>query len=158
MVGLIESNSEICSIRFIASKPTLLLPHISSSPLSPPCVNFRSPFSAHFGTRTQSFQTPVNSPYAATAVHVRFSPPPPHTPICPLFAPFCPLFTPGGVPKPQQKADLRAGAEVVVATPGRLLDLMEEGALSLSGVNMCVCVYVCVCMCVYVCVCVCVYV
>jgi hypothetical protein len=39
----------------------------------------------------------------------------------------------GGVPKPQQKADLRAGAEVVVATPGRLLDLMEENSLSLSG-------------------------
>jgi ATP-dependent RNA helicase DBP3 len=40
----------------------------------------------------------------------------------------------GGVPKPQQKADLRAGAEVVVATPGRLLDLIEERALSLSAV------------------------
>ena len=40
----------------------------------------------------------------------------------------------GGVPKPQQKADLKAGADVVVATPGRLLDLMEEKALSLSAV------------------------
>ena len=39
----------------------------------------------------------------------------------------------GGVPKPQQKADLKAGAEVVVATPGRLLDLLEENVLSLSG-------------------------
>mmetsp|Transcript_30050 Transcript_30050/g.28720 ORF Transcript_30050/g.28720 Transcript_30050/m.28720 type:complete len:579 (+) Transcript_30050:96-1832(+) len=40
----------------------------------------------------------------------------------------------GGVPKQQQKADLRAGAEVVVATPGRLLDLLEEGHLVLSSV------------------------
>lgn len=40
----------------------------------------------------------------------------------------------GGVPKPVQKNELRAGADVVVATPGRLLDLMDENALSLSDV------------------------
>ena len=39
----------------------------------------------------------------------------------------------GGVPKAQQRADLSAGAEIVVATPGRLLDLIEQQALSLSG-------------------------
>ncbi len=39
----------------------------------------------------------------------------------------------GGVPKHSQRAELNAGAEIVVATPGRLLDLLEEGALSLSG-------------------------
>lgn len=41
----------------------------------------------------------------------------------------------GGVPKPAQKAELRAngGVDVVVATPGRLEDLLEENALSLSG-------------------------
>ena len=38
----------------------------------------------------------------------------------------------GGVPKPAQKRDLSAGAEIVVATPGRLLDLIEEEALSLA--------------------------
>jgi ATP-dependent RNA helicase DBP3 len=42
----------------------------------------------------------------------------------------------GGVPKPQQKADLRAGADVVVATPGRLLDLIEEGALNLGQIQV----------------------
>lgn len=40
----------------------------------------------------------------------------------------------GGVPKGVQKGDLQAGADVVVATPGRLLDLVEEGVLSLSEV------------------------
>lgn len=41
----------------------------------------------------------------------------------------------GGVPKPAQKTELRAngGVDVVVATPGRLEDLLEENALSLSG-------------------------
>ena len=42
----------------------------------------------------------------------------------------------GGVPKQQQKADLRSGADVVVATPGRLLDLVEEGALSLADIRV----------------------
>ena len=43
----------------------------------------------------------------------------------------------GGVPKPAQKIELRAngGVDVVVATPGRLEDLLEENALSLSGFN-----------------------
>jgi ATP-dependent RNA helicase DBP3 len=40
----------------------------------------------------------------------------------------------GGVPKPQQKNDLRQGADIVVATPGRLMDLLEEGALSLTQI------------------------
>ena len=40
----------------------------------------------------------------------------------------------GGVPKQHQRAELKAGAEIVVATPGRLLDLVEEGALSMQGV------------------------
>jgi ATP-dependent RNA helicase DBP3 len=40
----------------------------------------------------------------------------------------------GGVPKGVQKAALQAGAEIVVATPGRLMDLLEENALTLSKV------------------------
>lgn len=40
----------------------------------------------------------------------------------------------GGMPKGPQKAELRNGADIVVATPGRLLDLLEENALSLSGI------------------------
>jgi ATP-dependent RNA helicase DBP3 len=40
----------------------------------------------------------------------------------------------GGVPKNVQRAALQAGAEIVVATPGRLMDLIEENALSLSKV------------------------
>lgn len=39
----------------------------------------------------------------------------------------------GGVPKDAQKADLRAGADIVVATPGRLVDLIEENVLTLQN-------------------------
>lgn len=41
----------------------------------------------------------------------------------------------GGTPKGPQRAALRAGAAVVAATPGRLMDLMEEGCISLSEVS-----------------------
>ena len=41
----------------------------------------------------------------------------------------------GGVSKESQRSQLVAGAHVVVATPGRLLDLMNEGALSLARVT-----------------------
>jgi ATP-dependent RNA helicase DBP3 len=41
----------------------------------------------------------------------------------------------GGVPKDTQRKDLRNGAHVLVATPGRLKDLMEEGVCDLSEVT-----------------------
>jgi len=41
----------------------------------------------------------------------------------------------GGTPKGPQRAALKAGARVVVATPGRLQDLMEEGVCSLEQVT-----------------------
>jgi len=41
----------------------------------------------------------------------------------------------GGVPKHTQRDALRKGVEVVVATPGRLIDLMEEGCCDLSNVS-----------------------
>jgi len=41
----------------------------------------------------------------------------------------------GGVPKWTQKEALKNGVEVVVATPGRLIDLMNEGACDLSQVS-----------------------
>ena len=41
----------------------------------------------------------------------------------------------GGVPKHTQKQAIRDGAQVVVATPGRLLDLHQEGACDLSSVT-----------------------
>ena len=41
----------------------------------------------------------------------------------------------GGVPKGPQKQAIRDGARVVIATPGRVLDLEQEGAISLSGVT-----------------------
>jgi len=40
----------------------------------------------------------------------------------------------GGVPKGMQKQSLQGGAEIVVATPGRLMDLIEEHELSLTQV------------------------
>merc|ERR1719449_143443 len=41
----------------------------------------------------------------------------------------------GGVPKWDQKRTLRWGVEVVVATPGRLKDLVAMGAVSLAGIS-----------------------
>jgi len=41
----------------------------------------------------------------------------------------------GGVGKGPQRNALRAGLDVLVATPGRLLDLMGEGAVDLSGIT-----------------------
>ncbi|KNC78261.1 hypothetical protein SARC_09300 [Sphaeroforma arctica JP610] len=41
----------------------------------------------------------------------------------------------GGVPKYEQKNMLKGGAHVIVATPGRLLGLMDEGDLSLKRVS-----------------------
>jgi len=41
----------------------------------------------------------------------------------------------GGVPKREQREALRRGTDVVVATPGRLQDLMEENSLTLSKVS-----------------------
>ena len=40
----------------------------------------------------------------------------------------------GGVPKDEQRSQLKR-SQVVVATPGRLLDLMQEGSVNLSKVN-----------------------
>jgi ATP-dependent RNA helicase DBP3 len=41
----------------------------------------------------------------------------------------------GGTPKGPQRSALKAGARVVIATPGRLQDLMEEGVCSLDQVT-----------------------
>ncbi|GLD98485.1 hypothetical protein PINS_up007182 [Pythium insidiosum] len=41
----------------------------------------------------------------------------------------------GGTPKHEQRSTLRKGVHVVVATPGRLKDLVEEGSCNLSRVS-----------------------
>lgn len=41
----------------------------------------------------------------------------------------------GGVPKGEQARDLRYGAEVVIATPGRLIDFLEFGTTNLARVT-----------------------
>ena len=41
----------------------------------------------------------------------------------------------GGVPKNEQRKQCAAGAHVLIATPGRLLDLCDEKAVNLSGVS-----------------------
>src|SRR6201995_4441040 len=41
----------------------------------------------------------------------------------------------GGVPVRTQRASLDHGAHVIVGTPGRVLDLLERGALDLSGLK-----------------------
>ncbi|MEL6740101.1 MAG: DEAD/DEAH box helicase [Planctomycetota bacterium] len=42
----------------------------------------------------------------------------------------------GGVKQFHQVRQLRAGVDVIVATPGRLLDLMEQGHVDLRGIEM----------------------
>jgi ATP-dependent RNA helicase RhlE len=42
----------------------------------------------------------------------------------------------GGVGQGQQVRDLRAGVDVLVATPGRLLDLMGQGLIDLSAIEV----------------------
>lgn len=37
----------------------------------------------------------------------------------------------GGVPKSKQVRDLRSGVEIVIATPGRLIDHLEQGNTNL---------------------------
>jgi len=41
----------------------------------------------------------------------------------------------GGVPKQHQANDLRRGSEIVIATPGRLLDFLESGQTDLTRVT-----------------------
>lgn len=41
----------------------------------------------------------------------------------------------GGVPKHTQVRDLRMGMEIVIATPGRLIDHLEAGTTNLRRVT-----------------------
>ncbi len=42
----------------------------------------------------------------------------------------------GGVGYGRQRSELRAGTDIVVATPGRLMDFLQEGELTLSGIQI----------------------
>ena len=42
----------------------------------------------------------------------------------------------GGVPKPRQARAVQHGVDVLVATPGRLMDHMQDGAISLNSVEI----------------------
>lgn len=44
----------------------------------------------------------------------------------------------GGIPKHEQWRDLRAGCEIVIATPGRLIDLIKSKATNLKRITYCV--------------------
>ena len=45
------------------------------------------------------------------------------------------MFIGGGTSKDPQRQALRKGVEVIVATPGRLLDLVQEGSCSLNNIS-----------------------
>jgi len=51
------------------------------------------------------------------------------------FLPFTHKVIFGGVPQHNQVQAIRRGIDIVVATPGRLLDLMQQGVLSLSEID-----------------------
>src|SRR5690554_5993110 len=42
----------------------------------------------------------------------------------------------GGVPQGKQITALNKGVDILIATPGRLLDLMQQGILSLSQIEL----------------------
>lgn len=42
----------------------------------------------------------------------------------------------GGIGYDKQKNELKKGADILVATPGRMLDYLERGTISLSGIEM----------------------
>jgi len=42
----------------------------------------------------------------------------------------------GGVSQSKQVRQLKAGVDIIVATPGRLMDLMEQGYVNLNGIEM----------------------
>jgi len=44
----------------------------------------------------------------------------------------------GGVPIEKQLANIKAGVDIVVATPGRLIDLLERKAIDLGALEICV--------------------
>jgi ATP-dependent helicase YprA (DUF1998 family) len=50
----------------------------------------------------------------------------------------------GGAPKHGQIRSLRVGVDMVVATPGRCYDLMQEGSLKTSNIEYLVCVLYCI--------------
>lgn len=50
----------------------------------------------------------------------------------------------GGVPKRTQVSDLRMGVEIVIATPGRLIDHLEGGVTNLRRVTYLVLDEVCI--------------
>jgi len=52
------------------------------------------------------------------------------------YLPFKSLTIFGGVSSNMQKAKLRKGCDIVVATPGRLLDLMQQKAVDLSSIEI----------------------
>src|SRR3954465_6380336 len=47
-----------------------------------------------------------------------------------------PLAVFGGVGYGHQRSELKRGVDIIVATPGRLVDFLKEGAISLRDINI----------------------
>ena len=79
----------------------------------------RGPIRALILTPTRELAIQINESFAAYGKNLRVK----HTVIF------------GGVPQGAQTRALQQGIDVLIATPGRLLDLMQQGFISLSGIT-----------------------
>jgi len=109
--------------------------NLKSSPLSPPHINIFTP--CYTTCNVQQYLKPgegpivlVLAPTRELAVQIKEE--------CDKFGASSEIKNTvvyGGVPKSRQVRDLRSGVEIVIATPGRLIDHLEQGNTNLKRVT-----------------------
>src|SRR5262249_40459952 len=96
-----------------------MLQRLSGTPPGPAPARGR-PIRALVLTPTRELAAQIGESFAAYGKHLRLR----HAVIC------------GGVGQGAQERVLAAGPDIVVATPGRLLDLARQGKISLRGLEI----------------------